>query len=79
MENPGPGILVDSIGIRGREARTWLRWDEDIFTQGIQSLAPDVVVLAYGTNEANFIDNTRENYTKQLTKCFGKNAKGSSR
>ena len=72
VENPGPGILVDSIGIRGREARTWLRWDEDIFTQAIQSLAPDVIVLAYGTNEANFVDNTRENYTKQLTSVLEK-------
>ncbi|MEC7986220.1 MAG: hypothetical protein VX278_13730, partial [Myxococcota bacterium] len=31
MEVAGPGVLVDAIGIRGRMAKTWLRWDEDLF------------------------------------------------
>ncbi len=53
LERSGPGALVDAIGIRGRQARTWLEWDEGLFRSGLQALDPDLVVLAYGTNEAN--------------------------
>ena len=52
MEADGGGAIVDSMGIRGREARDWLHWDEDLFGGGVVGLAPDLVVLAYGTNEA---------------------------
>ena len=69
-ELPGAGVLVDAIGIRGREARTWLRWNEEIFTAALNSLAPDVLVLAYGTNEANFVDYKMENYDADLRKVL---------
>lgn len=52
-EREGNGVIVDAIGIRGREARTWLEWDPALFGPGLASLGPDLVVLAYGTNEAN--------------------------
>lgn len=52
MEREGGGVLVDSMGIRGREARDWLEWEPTLFAQGVRSLSPDLVVLAYGTNEA---------------------------
>ena len=52
MEREGPGIIVDAMGIRGRQAKTWLDWDWDLAGQGIATLSPDLVVLAYGTNEA---------------------------
>ena len=51
LENEG-GALVDAMGVRGMEARTWLGWNTTLFTQGLRSLDPDLVVLAYGTNEA---------------------------
>jgi lysophospholipase L1-like esterase len=51
-EREGPGVLVDAMGIRGRTARTWLFWQPEIARQGLQALDPDMVVLAYGTNEA---------------------------
>ena len=31
LESEGPGALVDAIGIRGRQAKTWLEWNEIIF------------------------------------------------
>lgn len=52
-EREGGGVIVDAIGIRGRTARTWLRWDTDLATRAIASLDTDLIVLAYGTNEAN--------------------------
>jgi len=52
MERAGGGALVDAMGIRGRQAKTWLDWDLDLAGAGWDALAPDLIVLAYGTNEA---------------------------
>ena len=71
-ESSGPGVLVDSIGIRGREARTWLTWNTALFQQVYHALQPDIVVLAYGTNEANAIDYSMERYSKDLRNVLQK-------
>ncbi|MCK6530339.1 GDSL-type esterase/lipase family protein [Myxococcota bacterium] len=52
MERNGPGVIVDAIGIRGAKASSWLKWDRDMAARGLATLDPDLVVLAYGTNEA---------------------------
>ncbi len=52
LERDGPGVIVDAMGIRGRTARTWRAWDPSLLAAGLSALGPDVVVLAYGTNEA---------------------------
>lgn len=66
-EREGPGVLVDAIGIRGREARSWLDWDDRLFGPGLAALDPDLVVLAYGTNEANDLNYDVERYEADLT------------
>ncbi|NOY26150.1 MAG: hypothetical protein GXP62_09790, partial [Oligoflexia bacterium] len=70
-EREGPGVLVDAIGIRGRTARTWLQWDEDLSTRAIASLAPDMIVLAYGTNEANDLALSPDLYRDELRAVLG--------
>lgn len=52
MEREGSGVIVDAMGMRGRTARSWLGWSEPLVRAGLRALAPDVVVWAYGTNEA---------------------------
>ncbi len=66
LERAAPGVLIDAMGIRGRTARTWLRWDERLLAAGLHALAPDLVVLAYGTNEANDEDYDMEAYRADL-------------
>lgn len=65
-ERRAPGVLVDAIGIRGRTARTWLSWSPELRTPGLQSLNPDLVVLAYGTNEAADTDYSMVHYRDDL-------------
>lgn len=65
-EREGPGVIVDAIGVRGRTARTWLRWDTDLSTRAIASLGPDMIVLAYGTNEGNDLSLSMEDYRVDL-------------
>jgi|GEM_PF-1085717 len=60
------GVIVDALGIRGREARTWLMWDVVGFVDGVEQIAPDLVVLAYGTNEASDPSYSMDAYRRDL-------------
>jgi lysophospholipase L1-like esterase len=46
------GVVVDALGINGAQVFTALRWNEAHFAEQLRHRAPDLVVLAYGTNEA---------------------------
>ncbi len=47
------GVIVDAIGVRGSTVGSWLDRDLELSRDGLQALAPDLVTLAYGTNEAS--------------------------
>ena len=66
VERPGPGVIVDAIGIRGKTANTWLQWNRAMAADGLATLAPDLVALAYGANEGNDLRYTMEQYEKDL-------------
>ena len=72
MERDAPGVIVDAMGIRGRQAKTWLDWDWDLAGQGIATLDPDLVVLAYGTNEAANTRYTMDEYREDLHAVLGR-------
>ncbi len=67
LEREGAGILVDAMGIRGLEMKTWLRWDQNLAKAGLDALEPDLVVLAYGTNEASHQNYTMDEYRDDLS------------
>jgi lysophospholipase L1-like esterase len=46
------GVVVDALGINGAQVFTPLRWNEAHFAEQLRHAAPDMVMLAYGTNEA---------------------------
>ena len=52
MERDVPGVIVDSLGINGARASYQLAWDEGCLREHLWRRRPDLVVLAYGTNEA---------------------------
>ena len=72
MERAGPGVLVDTIGIRGGQAKNWLAWDATLASAGLVSLDPDLVVLAYGTNEASDTGYSMREYRVDLKAVLGK-------
>ena len=47
-----PGATWESIGINGAVAPLILRWDQTLFTTYLRQTDANLVVLAYGTNEA---------------------------
>ena len=46
------GLVYDALGINGAVATRLLKARAEVFAAGLQRLAPDLLVLAYGTNEA---------------------------
>jgi len=66
LERRGPGVVVDTLGINGARARSMLKWDLKRWNELVKRRNPDMVILAYGTNEAT---DTHENialYQRQL-------------
>lgn len=47
------GVTWETLGINGAQANILLGWDEKIFAAELAQRDPALVILAYGTNEAN--------------------------
>ena len=52
VERAKPGVVYDTLGINGAQAGTPLLWDPDVFGAALRQRDPDLVLLAYGANEA---------------------------
>jgi|LFRM01.1.fsa_nt_gb lysophospholipase L1-like esterase len=55
LDNGQPGVLLSSLGLNGATINMLDKWGPD-WPSTLQSLQPDLLILAYGTNEA-FNDN----------------------
>jgi len=53
VERDTPGIVVDTLGIGGTRASNMLKWSPEVWYDNIRHRDPDLITLAYGTNEAN--------------------------
>lgn len=53
MERLSPGVIVDSLGVVGRRLGSLRSWDWSVIGEQLASRDPRVVVLQYGTNEAD--------------------------
>ena len=48
----GSGAIVSALGINGAELSFWNRWNRSAIQTEVQAIAPELMILAYGTNEA---------------------------
>jgi lysophospholipase L1-like esterase len=71
VEGSEPGFVLDTLGIDGARVATPLAWAEAPFMAEVAARRPDLVVLAYGTNEA-FDELNVEAYDKQVTELLGR-------
>jgi len=53
VEKDTPGVVVDTLGIGGTRASNMLRWAPEVWYDNVRRRNPDLITLAYGTNEAN--------------------------
>ena len=52
VERDQPGVVVDTLGINGSRVRYQLLWDDEVYREQLRRRNPDLMVLAYGTNES---------------------------
>lgn len=57
VERAEPGVVLDTVGINGARLATVLAWEPRQLKQQLAWRNPDLLVLAFGTNEV--FDNTR--------------------
>jgi lysophospholipase L1-like esterase len=69
------GVVVDALGINGAQIYTLLRRSEDHFAEQLRHRAPDLVVLAYGTNEALDPKLDPSDYERALVKALARVAR----
>lgn len=66
--NPsGRGAVVSAIGINGAELSYWNRWNASAWQRELSLIRPNLLVLAYGTNEA-YNNVSSETVRQELTK-----------
>ena len=53
LERHQPGVIVDSLGVVGRRLGSLRSWDWSIIGEQLATRDPRLVVLQYGTNEAD--------------------------
>ena len=64
------GITLDALGITGSVAAVINRWDIATLEQQLKWRDPQLIILAYGTNEAFSNDFLVENYESELVKSI---------
>jgi len=72
IERMGPGLVLDTLGIKGTRAASMLLWDQKLWTEHMQRRAPDLVLLAYGTNETTDRGQPIEEYAADLARVLGR-------
>jgi len=60
------GVTVETLGINGAEANVILDWNNKVWAAELDRRNPSLVILAYGTNEANSRKWTPEQYRADL-------------
>jgi lysophospholipase L1-like esterase len=53
METMKPGVIVDALGVVGRRLGSLRSWDWSIIGEQLSTRDPRLVILQYGTNEAD--------------------------
>ena len=61
-----PGVTYECLGINGAVAPLMLRWNQNLFSDYLRQSAPNLIVLAYGTNESGSSAEHLEDYPEQF-------------
>ena len=72
VERAQPGIVIDTLGIRGTRAANMLVWDQALWEEHLRRRAPDLVLLAYGTNETTDRSQPIAEYARELGQVLGR-------
>ena len=65
-EHIAPGVTYDVLGINGARAVRLLSWNDPAFVDNIVQRKPDLIIVAYGTNEVTDGDWSIESYQRMF-------------
>jgi len=66
-ESAGPGVVYDSLGLNGASITVLARmFNQQHWAEELQHRRPDLVIVNYGTNEADFPDFIDREYEKEF-------------
>ncbi len=74
LDRPRAGVVLDALGVNGARAGDLLRLSETHFAGELRHRDPQLVVLAYGTNESSD-DTPMEVYERQIVDVLGRVAR----
>jgi lysophospholipase L1-like esterase len=63
-------VVVDTLGIKGTRAANALEWDQAVWADNLQRRAPDLFVMAFGTNEATDAHQPIADYEERLSRTL---------
>lgn len=72
VEREQAGVIVDTMGLNGARAVSHLLWQEELHQTYLRQLRPDLVVLAYGTNESGDEGHPIDDYEGELRAVVGR-------
>jgi lysophospholipase L1-like esterase len=67
VERNSPGVVYDALGINGARASRPLRWDWKLLASNLERRDPDLIIVAYGSNEVGDADLDLEEYQKHFS------------
>jgi lysophospholipase L1-like esterase len=70
-EKPGPGVVYDSLGLNGASITVLSHtFNQQHWAAELRRRNPDMVVINYGTNEADFAEFVDKYYEKELREAI---------
>ncbi|HJL16795.1 MAG TPA: GDSL-type esterase/lipase family protein [Sandaracinaceae bacterium LLY-WYZ-13_1] len=70
LERGDGGVIVDALGVPGARLRDRLPWDDASLRAQLRRLGPDLIVLAYGTNESGFRGRPLRRYRREANEAI---------
>jgi lysophospholipase L1-like esterase len=71
-EKRSTGVVYDALGINGARAGRPLTWDWRILADNLERRLPDLIIVAYGTNEVSDEDLDLEEYRRNFSELLGR-------
>ena len=70
LHSGNPGVLYDELGLNGAELLDLERWDPSVRGFLLRAVKPDLLVLAYGTNDMGHADFDPADYQARATRLL---------
>jgi lysophospholipase L1-like esterase len=70
VEADGPGVVYDTLGVNGGFFHTPLRWNGELLAEQIRRRNPELIVVMYGTNDADSRTIAPESYGRQVARVL---------